>query len=340
MRAASARLLRMRRGVMKKWYLLALAVVVVLPYIGWFLDWPVLTKLRAGQCRDQYEFVNMDVVCGSPDVIRKTGYQETQDLISSYIDAEKATGHLTEASVYFRDLVHGPTFGINELNDFAPASLLKLPLAFVFLASAEAQPELLTTKLSYVGTTSVPEQRVQPLESAEPYKEYEIQELLRMMIVYSDNASYEALEAFLSGSNHRSNLRREIFQEIGLINPQDRIEETITTRGYASLFRILYNVSFLEPALSERLLGWLAESTYDAGIEAGVPASVRVAHKFGERIMTDSHVKQLHDCGIVYYTDNPYLLCIMTKGSDWTSLEKTIATVSSMVYEEVHSRRI
>ncbi len=291
-------------------------------------------------CGDEYSFINRDVVCGSPDVIVKTGYTATQDEVNSYIESRKFEGKLTEASVYFRDLVHGPTFGINELSEFAPASLLKLPLALVYLASAEAQPQLLTTKLRWVGISSLGEQRIRPRVTAESDHEYTIEELLKMMIMYSDNASYETLEQFLSDSPHRSNLRLQIFQEIGLINPKDRIEETITVRGYASLFRILYNISYLNTELSEKLLRWLAESDFDTGIKAGVPKEVVVANKFGERDIPGSDIKQLHDCGIVYYPGNPYLLCIMTKGNDWGELEGAISMISRMVYEEVDSRRI
>jgi hypothetical protein len=68
-------------------------------------------------------------------------------------------------------------------------------------------------------------------------------------------------------------------------------------------------------------------------------ANIPVAHKFGERTGFAGGVKQLHDCGIVYYPKNPYLLCIMTRGTDFTKLESTIAAVSKMVYQEFDSRK-
>lgn len=70
-----------------------------------------------------------------------------------------------------------------------------------------------------------------------------------------------------------------------------------------------------------------------------MPASVKVAHKFGERLLEDS-TRQLHDCGIVYYPENPYLICIMTHGNVYENLEKTIQDISKMVYKEVDSRRL
>lgn len=286
-----------------------------------------------------YVYVNEDVICGKADIIRKTGYIETQRSLAEYVELSKKEVGIAHVSVYFRDLKRGPTFGINELTAFAPASLLKLPLAFVFLSAAESQPEVLVHKVQYDGTTTVSAQRVSPSASAERGKEYTITELLRLMITYSDNAAYEVLESFLNKSDDRMTLRLEAFQELGLIDPRDRVEATITVRGYASLFRILYNASYLSADNSEMLLTWLAETEYDAGLAAGVPEDVRVAHKFGERLFEDG-TKELHDCGIIYFPENPYLLCVMTRGNDWGALEEFISTVSRTVYTEVNSRRL
>jgi hypothetical protein len=112
-----------------------------------------------------------------------------------------------------------------------------------------------------------------------------------------------------------------------------------SVHDYASIFRSLYNVSYLNAGDSEKLLSWLARSTYRKGLVAGVPAGVPVAHKFGERYLADGS-KQLHDCGIIYYPRNAYSLCVMTKGPDWQALTDIVATISRRVYAEVDSRRV
>jgi len=327
-------------ALLRSKYFWCVVVIGIALSIGKSLDWPIISFIRASKCESSYSFINPDVVCGRPDTIRKTGYMQTQLIIQRYVNERKADGSIVDASVYFRDLVHGPTFGVNELAEFAPASLLKLPLAIVYLNSAESQPESLNVTLQYVGTTTLPEQQFKPRVSAEKDRSYMVKELLEMMIRYSDNASYQTLDAFLSESEHRSNLRLNVFQEIGLINPDNRIEETITVRGYASLFRILYNVSYLNVEYSELLLTWLAGSEYAAGVRAGLPPEIPFAGKFGERIILGTNEKQLHECGIVYYPGNPYLICVMTKGNTWDELNETIREISRIVYDEVNSRRI
>ena len=111
---------------------------------------------------------------------------------------------------------------------------------------------------------------------------------------------------------------------------------TMTVKDYASFLRILYNASYLSRQSSEKALELLSKSTYVDGLVAGVPKNVMVAHKFGERVFGDNYEKrELHDCGVIYYPAHPYLLCVMTQGSDTTKLTKTIADISSHIYSEV-----
>lgn len=316
-------------------YLPAFALAAVVSLVAGIAIGKMMPDER---CMADYQFVNPDVACGESDVIRKTGYAEMRGTLLEQIRSAEKSG-VERVSVYFRDLERGPVMGINELDAFAPASLLKLPLAFVFLSAAEDQPALLQQKITFSGTTSRALQRIEPLESAEQGNEYTVDELLRMMIAFSDNASYEILEGFLGNAPQRMLLRLETFQELGLIDPKDRVESTITVRGYSSLFRILYNASYLSVDNSDKMLAWLVASEYTDGIVRGVPAGTIVAHKFGERSHDDG-ANELHDCGIIYYPDNPYLLCIMTRGTDWDAQTRLIEEISRTVYEEVDSRRL
>lgn len=319
----------------------SLIPITIVSAITFFLGYRVEPFLAhdVHVCDEKVRYVNHDVACGDADVIKKIGYVATRNQIIELIETQKKEGRVLDASVYFRDLVRGPVFGVNELAAFAPASLLKLPLAFVFMGAAEDQPVVLTQKVQYAGTTSVSTQRILPRESAVSGNEYTIEELLRMMLTFSDNASYEVLEQFLQNTEGRMTLREETFQELGLIDPKDRVEATVTVRGYASLFRILYNASFLNVEHSEKVLAWLADTAYKNGLVAGVPEGIVVAHKFGERFYSEDK-KELHDCGIIYFPRNPYLLCVMTRGPNFEALESLIREISRTVYEEVDSRRL
>lgn len=104
-------------------------------------------------------------------------------------------------------------------------------------------------------------------------------------------------------------------------------DNVINIKNYASMFRILFNASFLSPELSEKALEILANSNYGQGIRAGISdKSIVVADKYGKRDEKDRHgklwVKQLHNIGIVNYPGKPYLLGIIIKGSDKTTMLK------------------
>lgn len=321
------------------WYLPFL-ILIVLPIIGWSLDWPIIREFREKHCRRAYQYVNTDLICESTATIDKTGYLSTQNDIGAYIEKERTLGHVAEVSVYFRDMRDGPVFGINETADFAPASLMKLPLVFALFHIEEEQPGFLQQKTRYISESEGIPPIVQVERPSVPLThgtEYTLEELMKIMLIYSDNDAYYTLAQYANTLPTMSSQVLATFQELGMIDPRSPEDEVVSVRGYAALYRLLYTASYLNATDSEKVLAWLSQSVYDKGLEAGLPASVGVAHKFGERGYDDT--RQLHDCGIIYYPGNPYTLCIMTKGKDFTALAPIIAEISRLVYEEVDSRR-
>ena len=115
-----------------------------------------------------------------------------------------------------------------------------------------------------------------------------------------------------------------------MIDPRDVTDEVASVRNYASIFRALYNVSYLPLDASEKILTWLVDARFPPGLVAGVPAGTQVADKFGERQLPDG-TRQVHDCGVVYFPDNPYLLCVMTKGQSWETLTGIISRISRLM---------
>ncbi len=289
-------------------------------------------------CEGKYEHINSRIVCGQSQVINKDGYAQTQEVIVDYINQEIRDGRLTEAGVYFRDLENGPVFGVNETLEFAPASLLKLPLALTYLNSALDDSGLLDRTLAYQSSVLQNNQFYPPSEQISPNQDYPIKELLRRMIEYSDNNSYALLNSFLEQTG-KTSLLQETYVDLGLTTPDSAFDESLSVRRYASIFRILYNVSFLDQQYSELVLDWLSKSNFNAGLRVGVPNEVKIAHKFGERIDSDN-TKQLHDCGIIYFPENPYLLCVMTRGQEFPELAEVIGHISQVVYQEIDSRRL
>ncbi len=101
---------------------------------------------------------------------------------------------------------------------------------------------------------------------------------------------------------------------------------------------MLYNATYLSRDDSEAALKLMSEGSFTQGIVAGVASSTTVSHKLGLVGIAPNNVlteHELHDCGIVYDKD-PYLLCVMTRGSgSLSTLEGIIAQISSIAYKAV-----
>lgn len=289
-------------------------------------------------CESNYRFINSHLVCHGDPVIEKTSYRALEDDLRSFIDTERGAGRLRDAGVYFRDLEDGPVFGVNETLEYVPASLLKLPLAFVYLARAERDPDILLEQLSVAEPFWEFFPYFSPSEIIDPTEPHSVETLIMHMLTHSDNNAYGVLQTHLYDIGEQGSIP-QTFLELGFLNPTSLTDDTMSVRQYGSLFRMLYNASYLNAQLSEKVLEWLKDAEFNNGLVAGVPTDISVAHKFGERSL-DNGEKQLHDCGIVYYPENPYILCVMTRGADYDDLSSAIRRISEKVYREVDSRRI
>ncbi|MBI2063250.1 MAG: serine hydrolase [Candidatus Yanofskybacteria bacterium] len=292
--------------------------------------------------QSRFKFINKELACDNSFVIKKHAYADLKSRIEEFIDSKIKEKEITNVSIYFRDLVSGPTLGIDDHAVFAPASLLKVPLLITYLNFAEDKPELLEKKLTYHTTKEVIfEQLISPKESIQENESYSVNDLLKRLIKYSDNKAYIVLTKYLIQAYPNTDVFTETIQDLGIVSPRGERDEVISVKSYSSIFIQLYHASFFRnKETSEKTLEFLANTDFNIGIVAGVPPEISVAHKFGERTGFEGGIKQLHDCGIVYYPKNPYLLCVMTRGHDIEKLSNVIGAISKMFYEEFDSRRL
>jgi beta-lactamase class A len=276
-----------------------------------------------------YPLINPLLSCGDYEDQPPAVIQHLKESLESYIAAQTSQQTLVHASVYYRDFNDGPWFGINLYTPFSPGSLLKLPLLVSLFRQMEADPSFASTTLTLSQEVGIP-QLVPPAHPIVVGQPYSVDQLIHNMIVESDN---NAAELLFEHADQR--LFSRTFTDLGVHPPQSNEDYTITVRTYASFFRILYNSTFLSHESSERALELLTQVAYKKALVAGVPSSIKVAHKFGERQVSSlSNMVQLHDCGIVYVPNNPYLLCVMTQGYNLETLEGIIAHISKMVYDQ------
>jgi beta-lactamase class A len=286
-----------------------------------------------------YQFINPLLFCADQNI---SGFTDAvvnamQKDITSYISQETSAGSVTDVSVYYKDLNNGPNFFINPNLQFAPASLLKVPTAISIYHHAEGDPGFLSRRVTYASSSSVATNAMQyfaPAEVISRGSTYTIEDLVRYMLEDSDNQALTLLGTQLTGQE-----LAQSYADIGLPVPDmPQPAYTLNTKLYASFFRILFNASYLNREDSEHLLSLLSHTSFTQGLVAGVPQDIVVAHKFGE-LNLGQHSYQLHDCGIIYKSQNPYLLCVMTRGSDYDTLARVIAHISNIVWNTLQNQK-
>lgn len=321
------------------------ALILVLGIIlGYFLrsafdkDLGIISKeSRSGG----YKLINPLFECISDQRLGKKEFGKLEERLLSYINDSTKHENVDRISVYFRDLNNGPWFGINEDATFSPSSLLKLPVAIAFYKKAESDPSLLTKKVKYDGNFEEEpiSQNFKPKNSIIKDQEYTIEELISKMIINSDNSSlYLLLEKGEITDKEINRISEDL--EIPTTNGKSATSKYMSVKNYSSLLRVLYNSSYLDRKYSEKILELLTRVDFSEGLRKPIPKEITIANKFGERRnpQEPNSPFQLHDCGIVYYTDHPYLLCVMSQGNDFNSLLKTIQEISKEVYEEHENR--
>lgn len=294
----------------------------------WLVD--SAKQIRSGEGRYTNPLLECDVAQGAINATKISFQGE----LAKFVGGINGSIGVSDVAVYFRDLNNGPAFGVKQDDLFIPASLLKVPVMMAYFKAAEKTPEILSSNISVpTDILSVDIPQLEPPEKRiEVGKQYTVEELITRMIVYSDNQSLISLFEKMPGEE-LMNLYKLLGVDSAVISDPTA---SISVRQYSAFFRILFNSSFLSQNYSEKALGILTESAFEKGLRSGVPNEVPIAHKFGEREIQGA--LQLHDCGIVYYPKHPYLLCIMTRGTDFTKLQNAISSISSFVYSEVDSQ--
>lgn len=247
--------------------------------------------------------------------------------LNAYIEGLKKAHKLINASVYVRYYGHGMQMSLNPQETYSPGSMLKVVNLLIYLKLSEKEPGLLDKKIVY----QTPEYPI-PVQTfntsqIEAGKEYTIRDLLKYMIVYSDNRATCWLVANLD-----SKVYFKMMEDLKIPLPSNT-NYVMTASQYSVLFKLLYSSSYLSNGNSEFALRLLNQSDFKNGLVRDLPGNVQVAHKFGEA--GGKHQHQLHESGLIYMNYAPYLITIMTKGYAIDDLPPVISTISKMVYDDL-----
>ena len=336
-----------------KKYLIVLAAAVVFLAIGLWAGYSwgfgqekdvldrklnAIHPLRSNDAN--YKFINPLLLYMTPSADQQWGLVDMKNQVQKVIDDQKKNNGLDNASIFFQDLNHGRWMGINQNDAYNPASMLKVVVMVSYLKESEVNPDILTKKLLYASTIENQIQQDVYNQSSDLVvgQKYTVEDLIEKMIITSDNGA-----TFLLLDNINQTVLNSVYSELSIQGPQDmKGQFTISPRYYSFFFRILYSGTYLSKSNSEKALSILSNTTFKDGIISGLPENIIVAHKYGQYVTHDDQQVseiELHDCGIIYYPQNPYLLCIMTRGSNFETLKTTIKDISSVIWQQYSSSK-
>lgn len=273
-----------------------------------------------------YEFMK-------PMLLAKTSqesieYAPLKAKIMAMVDDDQRSGLLTNATVYLMKFDGGKWMYANPTALLHPGSLVKVPMLITYLKEAETDPKVLDKKIYFEKRDNIPVQTFNS-NAIKPGQFYSVRDLLHYMIAYSDNNA-----TYLLNENINLNSFIKTFTDLNVPMPdvKDRNYE-ISARRISKFFIVLYNATYLSRATSEYALKLLSECDFKDAMLRGLPGSVSVAHKFGEWGDYKKNIHELHECGIVYLNNSPYLLTVMTQGANPKDLATEISKISKMVYD-------
>lgn len=294
----------------------------------------VISSIREGQ--EGYDFINPLLLTENDRSAPSSEYAPIKEVIIDYIDGSKIEKSIDDVSIYFRNLNDGKWVSVNPDETYSPASMLKVVTLISAMRVAETDPDFLDKPVKVTGNDEllVESQTVYPIENPiRTGNTYTVKTLLDHLIIDSDNVANSVLSSLIG-----QNRIHKTYEDLQLPQPES-IKQGYTAEEYSHLFRALYNATYVSHSLSENILELLSRTKFTEGLVTGVPEDVVVSHKFGIKSARQDagsplH-KELHDCGIIYYPKDPYFLCVMTRGDDFSALEKVIQDISKLTWNKL-----
>ncbi len=228
---------------------------------------------------------------------------------------------------YFEYLNTGSNISVNPDMRFWPASLSKMPTAFVAMKKIQEGDWSLTNELVLFEEDK--DNRFGNLYKDPIGTRYTTETLLKKLLIESDNTAHKMFVRNISSTEYDT-----LIEALGMEDLFDK-EYDITAKEYSRIFSALYNASYLDREHSQRLLEFLSETPFTDFIDAGVPSEIKFSHKIGEEFEKSIFL----DSGIVYVPNRPYLITIMVDTSANNSgVEKAkeiMRTLSEKIYNYV-----
>jgi beta-lactamase class A len=221
---------------------------------------------------------------------------------------------------YVIDLESSYSYGVNEKDEFEPASLNKLPVILGLYMEAESGNLDLNSKYTLRNSDKLPGSGSLYSKPAGTILTY--RDLIRHMGKESDNTAFNIARRFL-GQEKIENVVRALGMENTVVLGNS---QKTTPYDIGAFFQRLYLGGLISDDSKNELLDFMTYTLYEGHLTAGVPNEVRVAHKYGREL----HI--VNDAGIVF-SEKPYVVVVMSKGIVEKEADQIFSQLSKIIYE-------
>lgn len=237
---------------------------------------------------------------------------------------------------YYKDLVAGESWGLNENVPLMAASVIKIPIlveAFTRMEAGELDPnETVVTrqeeKLPSCGA----------LNYLHTGLAVTVEDLCTLMIILSDNTATNMLLRRFGMDAVNARMRALGLKETTvnrLLFDSDAaakgLENYISPSEIGSLLERMYTGSLVSPKASKKMLEILKNQRLNGKMPFYLHGlGVKIAHKTGE----DDGIT--HDVGIVY-AKHPFIACFCSNEVDVPRFETAIQSIAKELYDSVEA---
>jgi beta-lactamase class A len=244
-----------------------------------------------------------------------------------------AAPYQNKVGIYLIDLKSGSNFQINGHNRFPAASVAKLAVMATAYHLAESGKLNLDKRIVLQNSDKLSGSGV--LRWMKAGNVYSIRNLIRLMIVHSDNTATKMIVDEIGLDEIRGYLKKIKLNDT-IIPDRTMLKEgpgeeinLASPENIARLCADIKNLRGFSYGSAREMLSYMKRQKYRWGIWRGVPKGIQIADKTGnlERV--------LNDVGIVYSPAGNYVISIFTFGfAKKSEARKLINKISEVVYKD------
>lgn len=238
------------------------------------------------------------------------------ETIKKFSDAVSALSGVYAFTVV--DLKSGDTYGLNEFETMEAASIIKLPVMTLLLKQADEGKINLDS--TYVLKDSDKIGGSGTLQGSPEGTILTYRKMLEYMGQVSDNTAFNIVRKYFG-----DDVINDFAKSVGMTKTDISTNMT-SPSDMALLLEKIYEGRILSVKSRDLLFTDLTKTIYEQHLVKGVPEDIQVAHKYGREV----HV--VNDAGVVY-SENPYVVVIMTGGIVEKEADNMFPALSKIIYD-------